>query len=288
MICIARTFGAPDSVPGGQHRAQRVHRADASRSVPGDRRDDVHDVRVGLDRHERVDGDGAVLAHAAEVVAPEVDEHHVLGALLLVGEQARRRSRASSAASAPRGRVPAIGRVETWRPVTVSSGSGAGAGDLEVLEVQEVHVRARVDDAQAAVDRERVDVDLAPTSAATGTTWKASPAWTYSTIRATIASNCSRGHVRLERRHGARRGRVSGRGTGPASSPRAFAIVASASRVGGLEVGAVLGVDVDEDRDRVLEVVEDHEHVGEHQRHVRQPERSGFGSPSGSTVRTRS
>ena len=44
----------------------------------------------------------AVLAHAAEVVAAEVDEHHVLGALLLVGEQvlrdrlvlARRRRRA--------------------------------------------------------------------------------------------------------------------------------------------------------------------------------------------------
>ena len=66
----------------------------------------------------------AVLAHPPEVVAPEVDEHHVLGALLLVGQQLRRRSRASSAASAPRGRVPAIGRVETWRPVTVSSGSG--------------------------------------------------------------------------------------------------------------------------------------------------------------------
>ena len=65
----------------------------------------------------------AVLADAAEVVAPEVDEHHVLGALLLVGEQALG-DRASSAASAPRGRVPAIGRVETWRPVTVSSGSG--------------------------------------------------------------------------------------------------------------------------------------------------------------------
>ena len=31
--------------------------------------------------------DRPVLAHAAEVVAPEVDEHHVLGALLLVGEQ---------------------------------------------------------------------------------------------------------------------------------------------------------------------------------------------------------
>ena len=33
-------------------------------------------------------------------------------------------SRASSAAVAPRGRVPAIGRVVTSRPVTVISGSG--------------------------------------------------------------------------------------------------------------------------------------------------------------------
>jgi len=44
-------------------------------------------VRVDLDRHEAVDRDRAVLAHAPEVVAAEVDEHDVLGALLLVGEQ---------------------------------------------------------------------------------------------------------------------------------------------------------------------------------------------------------
>ena len=67
--------------------------------------------------------------------------------------------RASSAASAPRGRVPAIGRV-----VTVAAGDrdqrlGARSGDLEVAEVEEVHVRARVDRAQTAVDRERVDLD---------------------------------------------------------------------------------------------------------------------------------
>ena len=36
---------------------------------------------------KRVDGDRAVLADPAEVVAPEVDEHHVLGALLGVGEE---------------------------------------------------------------------------------------------------------------------------------------------------------------------------------------------------------
>ena len=47
----------------------------------------MHDVRVGLDDHEALDLDDAVLADAAEVVAAEVDEHHVLGALLLVGEQ---------------------------------------------------------------------------------------------------------------------------------------------------------------------------------------------------------
>ena len=104
--------------------------------------------------------DRAVLAHAAEVVAPEVDEHHVLGALLLVGQQAlgdrarprRRRRRA--------GACRRSGRVETWRPVTVSSGSGLAPATWKSQEVQEVHVRARVDDAQPAVDRERVDVEL--------------------------------------------------------------------------------------------------------------------------------
>ena len=123
MICIARTLGAPDSVPAGSTRAQRVHRADLGAQRPATDGDDVHDVRVGLDGHERVDLDRAVLADAAEVVAAEVDEHHVLGALLLVGEQVGG-DRASSAASAPRGRVPAIGRVEARRPETVSSGSG--------------------------------------------------------------------------------------------------------------------------------------------------------------------
>ena len=63
-----------------------------------------------------VDLDRAVLAHPPEVVAAEVDEHHVLGALLLVGEQVLGDRARPRPASAPRGRVPAIGRVETRRP----------------------------------------------------------------------------------------------------------------------------------------------------------------------------
>ena len=88
----------------------------------------------------------------------------------------------------------------------------------------------------------------------------------------------------------ARRGATgSPRGTGPASASRTSAIVRAARRVGALDVGLGLEVGVGEDRDRVLEVVEDDQHVGEHQRHVGQPERVGAGgSPSGSTVRTRS
>ena len=103
--------------------------------------------------------DRAVLADAAEVVAAEVDEHHVLGALLLVGEQlvgdplVLLERRAARARAGDRAR----------RDVAAGDGEqrlGRGADDLEVHEVQEVHVRGRVDDAQAAVDAERVEVEL--------------------------------------------------------------------------------------------------------------------------------
>jgi hypothetical protein len=50
----------------------------------------VDDVRVGLDDHQLVHRDRAVLADPPEVVAAEVDEHHVLGALLRVAQQLAR------------------------------------------------------------------------------------------------------------------------------------------------------------------------------------------------------
>ena len=124
MICIARTLGAPESVPAGSTAAQRVERADPAPQPPDDAGDDVHHVAVVLDDHELVDLDGAVLADPAEVVAAEVDEHHVLGALLLVGEQlvghpavllgaSRRAAACRRSAGSRRG-----------RPETVISGSG--------------------------------------------------------------------------------------------------------------------------------------------------------------------
>ncbi len=77
------------------------------------------------------------------------------------------RSMSSSAVSA-RGRVPAIGRCSARRPVDLDQRLRRGAGDLEVAEVEEVHVRARVDGAQPAVDRERARPARRRSSAGSG------------------------------------------------------------------------------------------------------------------------
>ena len=47
----------------------------------------MHHVGVALDLHESLDLHRARPRHSAHVVAPEVDQHHVLGPLLEVGEQ---------------------------------------------------------------------------------------------------------------------------------------------------------------------------------------------------------
>ena len=59
----------------------------SSRSSPQTVRGNVHDVAVTLDHHHVRDFDRVVLGDAADVVAAEVDEHHMLGPFLRVGEQ---------------------------------------------------------------------------------------------------------------------------------------------------------------------------------------------------------
>ena len=66
------------------------------------------------------------------------------------------RRRPSSAASTPRGRVPASGRVSTLSPSTRTSGSGERADERHVGRADVEHVRARVDGAEHAVEVEAV------------------------------------------------------------------------------------------------------------------------------------
>jgi len=47
----------------------------------------VEHVRVLLDDHQLRDLHRPELGHSSDVVAPQVDEHDVLGTLLLIGEQ---------------------------------------------------------------------------------------------------------------------------------------------------------------------------------------------------------
>ena len=63
MIYMARTFGAPESVPAGKVAAS----ASNAREVGH-----LHRARP---------------AHPAQVVTAEIDQHHVLGAFLRVGQQ---------------------------------------------------------------------------------------------------------------------------------------------------------------------------------------------------------
>ena len=93
----------------------------------------MHDVAVALDAHEVDDLDAARLADPAEVVAAEVDEHQVLGPLLRVGEQLRRR-----AGVLLRGRAAPAGagdRVQQ-RPslVDLDQRLRDGADDVEAVE----------------------------------------------------------------------------------------------------------------------------------------------------------
>ena len=87
MICIARTFGAPGDRAGREAGAQQVERRDAVAQLADDLGDEVGDVREALGLEEARDVDVPGVHDAREVVAAEVDEHHVLGPVLLGGEQ---------------------------------------------------------------------------------------------------------------------------------------------------------------------------------------------------------
>ena len=106
---------------GGQRRAHRVHRRDVLAHRPRHRRDDVDHVRVDLDGHQLVDLDAAVLADPAQVVAARGRR----ASRARRAPSRRRAARRSARLSEPvRGRVPAIGRSSTCRPVTLTSDSG--------------------------------------------------------------------------------------------------------------------------------------------------------------------
>ena len=87
MISMARTLGAPDRVPAG-----RVARSTSIGPLPGARLPETWEVRcmMWLYRSTTITSSTTSVPkrdHPADVVAGQVDEHHVLGHLLRVLDQ---------------------------------------------------------------------------------------------------------------------------------------------------------------------------------------------------------
>ena len=115
---------------------------------------------VALDRHQAWDLDAADRADGAEVVAQEVDDHQVLGPVLLVVAQARRQPRVLVGAGAARARPLDRLRLGPTLAVDAEEALGRGAEHGEVAEAQEGGERGRVDAAQLYIESEGIGADL--------------------------------------------------------------------------------------------------------------------------------
>src|SRR5699024_1844922 len=76
-------FGRTGQRSGREGRAQNVDGRGPGLELTADGRADVHDVAVADDVHELADVDRPGGAHLRQVVAGQIDEHEVFGALLL-------------------------------------------------------------------------------------------------------------------------------------------------------------------------------------------------------------
>ena len=156
MISIARTFGAPLTVPAGKRRAQHVDGVAPFRELARDLAREVHDVRVALERHELLDLLRPEPHDPADVVAGQIDEHHVLGTLLRVLAELCRESPivllAPSAVAGPGDRSDDHASVEH-----LHHRLGRGADQRRLGVANDVHVGRRVHLAEDSIHVERVE-----------------------------------------------------------------------------------------------------------------------------------
>ena len=157
MISMARILGAPVIEPPGKVARRRSTASSPSLSSPVTV--ETRWCTVAKLSSAQISGVSTrmVAADPAEIVAQEVDDHDVLGPVLLARQQLARRARASSSGVAPRGRVPLIGRVSTRPPRSSRNRSGEAEAMADLAEVEEGRERRRVARAQAEIEIEGVD-----------------------------------------------------------------------------------------------------------------------------------
>ena len=231
MTCSAWTLGAPVTEPGGN-----VARSSAASPWPGASRRATSETRCqtpecgcSLGRDRRVDA--AVLGDAPEVVAHQVDDHHVLGAVLR-GVAQRRRVAA--------GAVPLIGPVVTSRPARRRNSSGErlaiaaprrdearAVGRLQLRRGVRRTARRRRRAHAASSRRQRLAWKISPaairsTQSATAATCPAAPGARSENVgrRRAARGAGARGEQRAQALRAARRRRATRTTTGRAASSR--------------------------------------------------------------------
>ena len=160
MISIARTFGAPETVPAGKPAASASTTSTIVAQLALDVGDDVHDVAVALDEEAVGHLDRADLGDAADVVAAEVEQHQMLGALLRIGEQfgGERLILGRRLAARPR----AGDRADAHLAVAhADQDFRARDDDLEAAEVEEAEIGRGIDPPQRAIERKGRQVEAA-------------------------------------------------------------------------------------------------------------------------------
>ena len=87
MISMARTLGAPDTVPAGNPAISASTASCFALELSLHIGHDMHDLAVIFEEEAVGDAHAADLRDAADIVAAEVEQHQMLGALLGVGEK---------------------------------------------------------------------------------------------------------------------------------------------------------------------------------------------------------
>src|SRR5262249_54391940 len=142
---------------GGKHRAKYLERRAARWQRALDLTGDVKDVRVPLDAHEVSDTHTSEFGNSPDVIPSEIDEHDMFRAFFRIREELRDQTlvvRGSGAAGTRAGNGAHGDRV-VLNPYQQLR---RRAHDLESVELEVVHVRRRIERAQNAVQRRRVEI----------------------------------------------------------------------------------------------------------------------------------
>src|SRR5680860_1817153 len=139
-------------------RHQRIDRVEFRIEFPFDIGNDVHHLTVIFQEEAVGDAHAADLRHAPDIVAAEIEQHQMLGALLGVGEQllgerfvfVRRGTARPRAGDGPDGDLALA---------YAHQNLGARTHHGEVTEVQEIQKRRGVHPPQRAVERERGELE---------------------------------------------------------------------------------------------------------------------------------